>query len=83
LSPTPARKNPAVGSISARKMLAEWECRMTAYEIYALKYAGPFKSAGAFLMWFKEWDRCLSDVVQGVGKGRRKKLLYLVPKREK
>ena len=30
---------------------------MTAYEIYALKYAGPFKSSGAFLMWFKEWER--------------------------
>ncbi len=30
---------------------------MTEYEIYALKYAGPFKSSGAFLMWFKEWER--------------------------
>ncbi len=30
---------------------------MTEYEIYALKYAGPFTSSGAFLMWFKEWDR--------------------------
>jgi glyoxylase-like metal-dependent hydrolase (beta-lactamase superfamily II) len=30
---------------------------MTEFEIYALKYAGPFKSSGAFLMWFKEWER--------------------------
>lgn len=30
---------------------------MTEYEIYALKYAGPFTSSGAFLMWFKEWER--------------------------
>ena len=30
---------------------------MAEYEIYALKYAGPFKSSGAFLMWFKEWER--------------------------
>jgi len=30
---------------------------MTEYEIYALKYAGPFKSSGGFLMWLKEWER--------------------------
>ena len=30
---------------------------MTEYEVYALKYAGPLKSFGAFLMWFKEWER--------------------------
>ena len=27
------------------------------YEIYALKYAGPFVSSGAFLMWQKDWDK--------------------------
>jgi len=30
---------------------------MEAYEIYALKYAGPFTSSGAFLMWRKDWDK--------------------------
>ncbi len=30
---------------------------MPLYEIYALKYAGPFTSSGAFLMWMKDWDR--------------------------
>ena len=29
---------------------------MAEYEIYALKYAGPFTSSGALLMWFKEWE---------------------------
>lgn len=27
------------------------------HEIYAFKYAGPFTSSGAFLMWAKEWDK--------------------------
>lgn len=30
---------------------------MPEYEIYALKYAGPFTSSGAFLMWRKDWDK--------------------------
>jgi glyoxylase-like metal-dependent hydrolase (beta-lactamase superfamily II) len=30
---------------------------MSEYEIYALKYAGPFISSGAFLMWLKDWER--------------------------
>ena len=30
---------------------------MLEYEIYALKYAGPFTSSGAFLMWRKDWDK--------------------------
>ena len=30
---------------------------MADYEIYALKYAGPFTSSGALLMWFKEWEK--------------------------
>jgi len=30
---------------------------MEKYEIYALKYAGPFTSSGALLMWFKEWEK--------------------------
>ena len=30
---------------------------MPKYEIYALKYAGPFTSSGALLMWKKEWER--------------------------
>ena len=29
---------------------------MPQYEIYAIKYAGPFTSSGAFLMWMKDWD---------------------------
>lgn len=27
------------------------------YKIYALKYAGPLKSSGAFIMWNKDWDK--------------------------
>jgi glyoxylase-like metal-dependent hydrolase (beta-lactamase superfamily II) len=30
---------------------------MDRYEIYALKYAGPFTSSGAFLMWLKDWEK--------------------------
>jgi glyoxylase-like metal-dependent hydrolase (beta-lactamase superfamily II) len=30
---------------------------MTGYEIYAVKYAGPFTSSGAFLMWLKDWEK--------------------------
>ncbi len=30
---------------------------MTEYEIYALKYAGPFMRTGAHLMWYQDWDR--------------------------
>jgi glyoxylase-like metal-dependent hydrolase (beta-lactamase superfamily II) len=30
---------------------------MAEYEIYALKYAGPFTSSGAFLMWRKDWEK--------------------------
>jgi len=30
---------------------------MHEYEIYALKYAGPFPSSGAFLMWLREWEK--------------------------
>ena len=33
---------------------------MPQYEIYAIKYAGPFISSGAFIMWMKDWD----DVVE-------------------
>jgi glyoxylase-like metal-dependent hydrolase (beta-lactamase superfamily II) len=29
---------------------------MPAYEIYALKYAGPFVRTGAHLMWYRDWD---------------------------
>jgi glyoxylase-like metal-dependent hydrolase (beta-lactamase superfamily II) len=29
---------------------------MADYEIYAVKYAGPFTSSGAFLMWLRDWD---------------------------
>lgn len=29
---------------------------MPQYEIYAIKYAGPFTSSGAFIMWMKDWD---------------------------
>lgn len=27
------------------------------YEIYALKYAGPFTSSGAFILWMREWEK--------------------------
>jgi glyoxylase-like metal-dependent hydrolase (beta-lactamase superfamily II) len=27
------------------------------YEIYALKYAGPFVRTGAHLMWYRDWDK--------------------------
>jgi glyoxylase-like metal-dependent hydrolase (beta-lactamase superfamily II) len=27
------------------------------YEIFALKYAGPLKSSGAFVMWNRDWDK--------------------------
>ncbi len=30
---------------------------MDEYEIYAIKYAGPFESSGAFVMWNKEWEK--------------------------
>ena len=30
---------------------------MSVYEIYALKFAGPFTSSGAFLMWMKDWEK--------------------------
>jgi glyoxylase-like metal-dependent hydrolase (beta-lactamase superfamily II) len=30
---------------------------MVEYNIYALRYAGPFTSSGAFLMWMKDWER--------------------------
>ena len=29
---------------------------MTQYEIYALKYAGPFVRTGAHLMWYRDWE---------------------------
>lgn len=30
---------------------------MMHYEIYAVKYAGPFTSSGAFLMWLRDWEK--------------------------
>jgi glyoxylase-like metal-dependent hydrolase (beta-lactamase superfamily II) len=30
---------------------------MPNYEIYALKYAGPVSSSGAFLMWLRDWEK--------------------------
>ena len=30
---------------------------MPEYQIYALKYAGPFTRTGAHLMWYRDWDR--------------------------
>ncbi len=30
---------------------------MPEHEIYALKYAGPLESSGAFLMWLKDWEQ--------------------------
>ena len=29
---------------------------MAVYQIYAIKYAGPLTSSGAFLMWHKDWE---------------------------
>jgi glyoxylase-like metal-dependent hydrolase (beta-lactamase superfamily II) len=30
---------------------------MSDYEIYVLKYAGPFVRTGAHLMWYRDWDK--------------------------
>lgn len=30
---------------------------MSEHEIYAVKYAGPFTSSGAMLMWLKDWEK--------------------------
>jgi glyoxylase-like metal-dependent hydrolase (beta-lactamase superfamily II) len=30
------------------------------HNIYALKYAGPFTSSGAFLMWLKDWEKTVT-----------------------
>jgi glyoxylase-like metal-dependent hydrolase (beta-lactamase superfamily II) len=30
---------------------------MPEHEIYALKFAGPFTSSGAFLMWLRDWEK--------------------------
>jgi glyoxylase-like metal-dependent hydrolase (beta-lactamase superfamily II) len=30
---------------------------MPEYEIYAVKYAGPFTSSGALLMWLRDWEK--------------------------
>ena len=30
---------------------------MPEYEIYAIKYAGPLESSGAFVMWNREWEK--------------------------
>lgn len=30
---------------------------MSGYEIYALKYAGPFVRTGAHLLWYRDWDK--------------------------
>lgn len=30
---------------------------MSDYEIYALKYAGPFVRTGAHLMWYRDWEK--------------------------
>ncbi|MCJ7680477.1 MAG: hypothetical protein MUP70_07120, partial [Candidatus Aminicenantes bacterium] len=33
---------------------------MPQYEIYAINYAGPLTSSGAFIMWMKDWN----DIVE-------------------
>ena len=33
---------------------------MPQYEIYAIKYAGPTLSSGAFMMWLRDWDRTVA-----------------------
>ena len=32
---------------------------MHQYNIYALKYAGPFTSSGALVMWMRDWDEAV------------------------
>jgi glyoxylase-like metal-dependent hydrolase (beta-lactamase superfamily II) len=32
---------------------------MPEYEIFAIKYAGPFISSGAFLMWMQDWEKAV------------------------
>lgn len=46
---------------------------MAEYEMYAIKYAGPFVSSGAFLMWNKDWEKTVKRnyyiwCIQGAGK---------------
>ncbi len=43
-------------SMTARENQNEGVPRMAPYEIYALKYAGPVTSSGAFIMWMQDWD---------------------------
>ena len=35
------------------------ELEIPEFEIYALKYAGPFFSSGAFLLWMRDWEKTL------------------------
>ncbi|MGE5253207.1 MAG: MBL fold metallo-hydrolase, partial [Planctomycetaceae bacterium] len=30
---------------------------MSEYQVYALKYAGPLTSSGAFIMWRRDWEK--------------------------
>jgi len=32
---------------------------MSLYKIFALKFAGPFVSSGAFMMWMKDWEKSI------------------------
>lgn len=32
---------------------------MNPYKIYALKFAGPFTSSGAFVMWLRDWEKTI------------------------
>jgi glyoxylase-like metal-dependent hydrolase (beta-lactamase superfamily II) len=42
---------------SVKEAFFSEENKMAVYEIYAIKYAGPFESSGAFVMWNREWEK--------------------------
>ncbi len=55
----PCREDPGVFQepLPAGADGREKEITMPLYQIYALKFAGPFSSSGAFVMWNKEWEK--------------------------
>ena len=44
-------------TLSGNINFEQQEVAMPDYEIYALKYAGPFVRTGVHLMWYQDWDK--------------------------
>jgi len=44
-------------SCLAPYLIINWRITMQNYEIYALRYAAPFTSSGAFLMWLRDREK--------------------------